>query len=783
LLAARLTLMLPGIVASRSSVAVYFSDARPPCRLLGLCRLMIELSYAVDPFRACSLFARLNPLLDEAVLPGFGVGEPLASQIRKNIFAAAAHAAMQVGSFHAALELADTGRRVRSHSNSDQVDGWLDKVRLEILIRTMRLSEALRVRRAIDDAAAAKIGGMGDLDIMLEDFLPAEPGMDLWAPSRRMSRWEETRQLISTWLPSQQDAHAALQQSIAAAPMSAPERRRADALFAGGKEALAAIGRAISADDASDEARQDIIARESFRYQSIIRKIQTPSTRRRRTLHDNRHILNRGSLTVRLKAPTQPELKNAAADAMSASRYSARVGDLHGELNALWAQALIADRRHRTGEAFEYYRRVLGLLIQHRSGLPTIGARAIVAGTFRTLVPRIASLALEREEDSQLTFRALEFRRGIAILEPNLHAASAALTFPPGIHYFAVSVIPDHSAFACLRTDDGNVSVCELVLPPDAAVKAAFADPETWRSPFAAADRSPRAAFPGLMTLLEAAYRDGRIRPGDHIAAALDHPLHLLPIHYFDLEGDFAARHLTFSRVASFEDLARIAGSAPRPIGTAAAAFVLTDDAIREGSHREAFARSVRPIKARFGSLPLTAGIAGDKAAVLELLASSELAHLYAHGVFPDAHPGDTVDVADGAGLILAHAGRIPSRLCPGAGLLSVREILDHGPLSARHVSLCACVSGLGRPGRAQDMLGLEFALRARGVDSVLASHWSVNAGFAADFYEAFYTAWLAEGVGRGKAWQAALLAGISSGRTLRDKCAACAFSLYGDWR
>lgn len=782
-LAARLTSMLPAVVASRSNVAVYFSDLRPSNRLMGLCRLMIELSYAVDPFRAYSFFLRLRPLLDAAMLPAFDVAEPLASQIRKNVFAAAAHASMQTGSFCVALQLANAGKQAATHPNGGQVDGWLDKVRLEILIRTMRLSEALRLRRTIDATTAAEIGGMGDLDVMLEDFLPAEPGMDLWAPARRMSRWEETRQLVAAWLPAQQDAHGALQQSMAVAPLSAAERQLTDALFAEGQEALAAIARAISASDATGAAGQDIIARENFRYQSVVRDIQTPWTRRRRTLHDNRHILNRGSLTLRLETPTRAELRAAAADARSACRYSAGVGDVHGELNALWAQALIADRRRRAAEAFRYYRRVLDLLIQHRSGLPTTAARAIFAGTFRTLVPRVASLALERAEDPELAFQALEFRRGIAILENNLHVPSAARTPPPGVHYFAVSVIPDQGAFASLRTDNGKISVRELTLGPDAAVKAAFADPETWRAPFAAADRSPRAAFSGLMTLLETAYWEGRIRPGDHIATALDYPLHVLPIHYFELNGDFAARHLTFSRVASFEDLVRISSGPPRSVGSAGAAFVLTEDTTGAEVHREAFARSVRPIMGRLGWLPLIEGAVTDKSAVLDLLRNAELVHLYAHGVFPDAHPQDIVNVADNAGLILARGGRVPSRLDHHAGLLSVRDILEYGPLSARHVSLSACVSGLGRPGRAEDMLGLEFALRARGADSVLASHWSVTASLAADFYEAFYAAWLTDGLGRGKAWQTAVLAGIGSGRTLQEKCAACAFSLYGDWR
>jgi hypothetical protein len=66
---------------------------------------------------------------------------------------------------------------------------------------------------------------------------------------------------------------------------------------------------------------------------------------------------------------------------------------------------------------------------------------------------------------------------------------------------------------------------------------------------------------------------------------------------------------------------------------------------------------------------------------------------------------------------------------------------------------------------------------------SKTSSHWFVRAGLAATFYEAFYKAWLGDGLSRGGAWRAATLAGMESAQTIEEKCAACAFSLYGDWR
>ncbi|MFW8589023.1 CHAT domain-containing protein [Rhizobium beringeri] len=62
------------------------------------------------------------------------------------------------------------------------------------------------------------------------------------------------------------------------------------------------------------------------------------------------------------------------------------------------------------------------------------------------------------------------------------------------------------------------------------------------------------------------------------------------------------------------------------------------------------------------------------------------------------------------------------------------------------HVSLAACVSGLGRPGSAGDMLGTEFALRSLGVASVTASHWHVDLETASSFHAAFYRSWIVEG-------------------------------------
>jgi CHAT domain-containing protein len=396
----------------------------------------------------------------------------------------------------------------------------------------------------------------------------------------------------------------------------------------------------------------------------------------------------------------------------------------------------------------------------------------------------VADLAVQLGND-KLAFEALEFRRGIAIAETEPRRTGSARADPAaGVHYFAVSVFAEHGMFAALRTADGSHRVLRIDMERDRLNALVMRiDPTTWRqSPFRPAF-SPRPELSVLMQLLEGALATGAIRQGDHVCVSLDHPLHTMPVHYLELGGTLAVEQLSFSRVASYEDMRRIAAAEPSPVNAIAAVFISPSDATDRENDRKSFQTSIMPIQPRVRAV--VEGGAADQNAVLDVLQWNDLVHLHAHGYFPEVPPDTTVDTIREAGILVASEGRLPSRSHPERSLLSPRDLLDASDVAAKYVSLAACVSGLGRPGRGGDMLGLEFAFRLRGTEAVIASHWHIEAQLAAEFYSAYYQFWLIDGVSKATAWREATLKMISTGHSgsVVDTCGKCAFSLFGDWR
>ena len=137
------------------------------------------------------------------------------------------------------------------------------------------------------------------------------------------------------------------------------------------------------------------------------------------------------------------------------------------------------------------------------------------------------------------------------------------------------------------------------------------------------------------------------------------------------------------------------------------------------------------------------------------------------------------------AGLLLAHDGALPKRGSDWLSLLTPAVVMEKSSglkLDGTTVVLQGCVSGLAKEGQGGDALGLEWALLARGADTVLASHWHVEYQSAGAFCRHFYEAWLGHGRSRISAWQEAVA------RTRQDPEGGssydwAAFSLSGDWR
>ncbi len=133
----------------------------------------------------------------------------------------------------------------------------------------------------------------------------------------------------------------------------------------------------------------------------------------------------------------------------------------------------------------------------------------------------------------------------------------------------------------------------------------------------------------------------------------------------------------------------------------------------------------------RLGASALT-GSAASEGAVLQRLATAQVAHLATHGFAysSDARARDSfVALAAGGG---------------DNGLLTVAEVLERAPaLTAELVVLSACQTGLGDLKESEGTIGLQRAFLARGARSVLVSLWNVSDTATEALMKSFYEHWL----------------------------------------
>jgi hypothetical protein len=128
--------------------------------------------------------------------------------------------------------------------------------------------------------------------------------------------------------------------------------------------------------------------------------------------------------------------------------------------------------------------------------------------------------------------------------------------------------------------------------------------------------------------------------------------------------------------------------------------------------------------------------------------------HFAAHGEFRPTSPLEESGIElpgwDGA-LPVTEKGRAECRLN------SVRAA--RLKVAGSHVTLRACVSGSVAEIAGRESLGMVYGLWQAGVQSMLAGQWDLNLPSSAVLVDAFYCAWLGEGMSRSDAYAAAIKA------------------------
>ncbi|WP_186002945.1 CHAT domain-containing protein [Mycobacterium sp. KBS0706] len=462
--------------------------------------------------------------------------------------------------------------------------------------------------------------------------------------------------------------------------------------------------------------------------------------------------------------------------------------------NARWC-AYIAERRlGRPGAALDVLDELAGRLERDRAGIADPLRRAGQAASFPMLPaamvecadmigqPTRMLAAIERAKGRALAeLRAAA--EGVAIDEAALQvdpATVASLVAELGIGYASYLAIDD-AVFGVAVWPDGTWHRARI--PLDTAKRVALCgriQPKTWRVPGRSAAFDFGAELAPLVDWLVPLLPD--LPPDGHLVLSPDGELHQWPLQMATTPEGPLGLVAGVTRVHGVDALRRLAASPPARPSRSVAVHIPARNEAELAAKKRAMTQSM-------AALPCPSAIPAkraDSAWFATLDAASAVLHLNAHGVFPEARISDGIDPNPyhSAGLLISHEGELPERSGAWKHRLTPSLVMEAPGLKVDGAIaiLQGCVSGLAKEGLGGDALGLEWALLARGADTVLASHWDVDYRSAGAFCRHFNTAWLGRGRSRIAAWQEA------AARTREDPEGGpaedwAAFSLSGDWR
>lgn len=466
--------------------------------------------------------------------------------------------------------------------------------------------------------------------------------------------------------------------------------------------------------------------------------------------------------------------------------WTQRTGDVHGRWMLLWAQTIVLEKLSDSDAIAASLRALCDALDEARAHLEDYVTRSNVANFFPELASKTCRL-LNQPHHQEVLVRACELRKSRSLLATRADAAVAGRLHASGpealgvgVHYLSYVVFEHENEIrALLYSADGTITAHHVPVGVRTVRNCLPSlGPAKWKK-ISTRLEPPRIALAGLLAPIADAWASRRIRPGDHLCVAADDPVHVVPLHYLDFGDGLLLDFVTMSRVASFTDAMAIAARPDmrpqRGVAIHVAARVKSPD-----KKQRLFQGVIEELQ-QLLTIPTVSVHQGALTAgeVLRELGPGAVIHLDAHGAFP---PGYNPYVA--SGLVVSDGKALPVLDAHTAPLLTPAKTIEHGPnLGDSHVTLNACVSGMGAEGQGGDVLGMEFALRLCGASSVLATHWDVLSASAATFARAFYGRWLGDGLSRAEAVRRTMQALAKAEVRQDDAMEWCAYSLYGDWR
>lgn len=503
-------------------------------------------------------------------------------------------------------------------------------------------------------------------------------------------------------------------------------------------------------------------------------------------------VLDRASYIHAKAQPESAEAENCLVDLIRVRDWSLRCGDWHRVWLAEWSRLLIFESLGLFEQSTALVRPLVLSLFARVTATENVEERSNIANFLPGLAGKICKL--RHYSDDKLTlFAACELRKERSLLASvaatawmDRNSPIEPLALGTRTHYLSYTVIyHDDHIQACLYTSDGNLSNQKINLRLETLkkhVKHWRLDPANWSNLWLDNTDTPQQVLAPLLAPIEEALGTGRIKPRDHICIAADDPVNLVPLHYLPIGkiDNIAVKLVSMSRVASFADARSLAtGPILRP--TQSIAIFIPSASKADFQRRQDFQHTASFLKDRSSCHKTISDSAVVAEQVLDALQNDSVIHLYAHGVFPEEENPYTH-----SGLVVSDGNGPPVLDGDQSRLLTPEYLLLRRPkLFGSHVTLCACVSGLGLEGKGGDILGMETALRYCGASSILATHWAVRWQDANVFAREFYHRWLENRQSRAEAWRQTIeFLMTKQDPSSRNKAEEwCAFSLYGGWR
>lgn len=475
---------------------------------------------------------------------------------------------------------------------------------------------------------------------------------------------------------------------------------------------------------------------------------------------------------------------------------AASANDFYGQLHMQWCKLLtvikVMEAKKLEGNDFSVHDSISKLLQSirdHRLNLSSLAFKASLTNLFPGIVAKAFDLPNSRES-TRVRFNACEFQNGRSLLAIKAEETSNEVVtcekfglneLGERTHYLSFSV-SNHTdkIYSTIYCSNGVIDSAIVDIPASELRKLLlYIDPLTWKKRISLFT-SPvilKQFLTPLIALIKRHLTSGNINIEDHICISADDPVYPFPLSYIQINGRMLVEYFSLSYVSSFAEAYNIANA--RELKKPSRSRALYVERFDEKSPSLKWQRfeDISNSLQSFLSDNLSVNLSCQPPVVLlNYFERDAVIHTDTHGFFNDGK-----NPYKNAGLVVSDGISKPLGTGDTRYLLTPEMIVDSDcDLVDSHVTLNACVSGLGQAGYGGDVLGLEFALRQKGAESVLASHWVVTGELSHKFLVLFYRFWLKENLKRGEAWRKTI-------QQLKDQdCASaeewCFFSLHGNW-